>query len=234
MDLDFIGSQVDHSLFNYQHRDVLIYILIYVDDLLIIGSSDSFISSLIAKLHTELALKDLGLLTFFLGIQVLWDSHGLHLRQSKYILDVLHRAKMLGAKPYTAPCVVGGKLSSTSGDPLEDITEYCQIMGALQYCTLTHPKITYFVNQLCQHLHSPTTIHRSSAKCVLCYLKGTIDQGLYYTHGSLDLRAFIDSNWASNSDDRRSTIEYGVFLGPYLVSWCAKKQSVLCSCHDHH
>jgi hypothetical protein len=114
-----------------------------------------------------------------LGIQVTRTTHGLHLRQSKYILDVLHRARMVGAKPYSAPCVSGGKLSSQSGDPLSDISEYRSVVGALQYCTLTRPEIAYSVNQLCQHLHTPTTAHWSSAKRVLCYLKGTVDHGLY-------------------------------------------------------
>ena len=191
------------------------------------GSSDAFISSLIGTLQIEFALKDLGHLNFFLGIQVVRDSHGLHLRQSKYILDVLHRAQMIGAKPYAAPCVAGSKLSSHSGDPLPDITEYRQIVGALQYCTLTRPEISYSVNQLCQHLHSPTTTHWSSAKRVLRYLKGTIDYGLYYTPGSLNLHAYSDSDWAGDPDDRRSTTGYGVFLGPCLVSWCAKKQPIV-------
>lgn len=134
-------------------------------------------------------MKNLGLLNFFLDMQVFRDSYVLNLRQSKYILDVLHHAKMFGAKPYTVLCVAREKISSTSGDPLENITEYRQIIGALQYCSLTRPKIAYFVNQLCQHLHSPTTEH------FLHYLKGTIDHGLYYTHVSL---CHTNSVWAGD------------------------------------
>lgn len=114
---------MDYLLFTYQYGGVLIYILIFVDDILITSSSDSFISSLIAKLHIEFTLKDLGLLTIFLRIQVFWDSHGLHFWQSKYIPNVLHCAKILGAKHYIAPCVACGKLSSILEDLLEDIID---------------------------------------------------------------------------------------------------------------
>lgn len=138
-------------------------------------------------------------------------------------MDVLHRARMVGAKPYAAPCVSGRKLSSHSGVPLTDVSEYRSIVGALEYCTLTRPEIAYSVNQLCQHLHAPTTTHWSSAKRVLHYLKGTVDHDLYFTHGSLDFRAYNDSDWAGDPDDRRSTTGNGVFLGPCLVSWAAKK-----------
>jgi hypothetical protein len=224
LDLEFTASFMDTSLFTYHKSGIHIFLLVYVDDIVLTGTHSTFLASLTQRLQTEFALKDLGPLGYFLGIQVTRTTHGLHLRQSKYILDVLHRARMVGAKPYSAPCVSGGKLSSQSGDPLSDISEYRSVVGALQYCTLTRPEIAYSVNQLCQHLHTPTTAHWSSAKQVLRYLKGTVDHGLYFTRGTLDFHAYSDSDWAGDSDDCRSTTGYGVFLGPCLISWCAKKQ----------
>ncbi|KAA8550193.1 hypothetical protein F0562_001877 [Nyssa sinensis] len=157
------------------------------------------------------------------------DSTGLHLRQSKYIDDLLHRTKMIGAKPYPSPCSSGLKLSAHDGEPLSaaQIIEYRQPVGALQYCTLTHPDIAFSVNQLCQHMHCPRSTHWSAAKWVLRYLKGTIDNGLWYQKGSLTLQVYCDSDWAGNSDDRRSTTGYGVFFGSCLVSSTAKKQTVV-------
>ncbi|KAF5470847.1 hypothetical protein F2P56_011335 [Juglans regia] len=191
--------------------------------LLELGSHNLFITSLIQQLKSNFALKDLGSLHYLLGIQVTRDCHSLHLRQSKYILDVLHRAHMVGAKPYSAPCTSGSRLAASSGDPFPHATEYCQIVGALQYCTLTRLEIAYSVNQLCQHLHAPTTTHWTAAKWVLRYLKGTVDHGLIFTKASLHLQAFIDSDWAGDLDDRCSTTGFGTFLGPCLISWCAKK-----------
>ncbi|RVW13866.1 Retrovirus-related Pol polyprotein from transposon RE1 [Vitis vinifera] len=189
-----------------------------------------FLSSPVdASLFTEFKMKDLGPLGYFLGIQASRDSSGLHLRQSKYIGDLLQRTKMAGAKPASSPCTTGLKLSTHVGEPLtaSQITEYRQTMGALQYCTLNRPDIAFSVNQLCQHMHCPNSVHWTTAKRVLRYLKGTIDLGLWYTKGEQTLQAFCDSDWAGNPDDRRSTTGYGVFFGSCLISWTAKKQSVV-------
>ncbi|XP_041020410.1 uncharacterized mitochondrial protein AtMg00810-like [Juglans microcarpa x Juglans regia] len=134
---------------------------------------------------------------------------------------------MVGAKPYPDPCVSGQKLSASHGEPAEDVTSYRQVVGALQYCMLTRPEIAYSVNQLCQHLHAPTKIHLKSAKRVLRYLKGTVDHGLYFSKGTLGITAYCDTDWSGDATDHRSTTGYSIFFGPCLVSWCAKKQSVV-------
>ncbi|XP_059449589.1 uncharacterized mitochondrial protein AtMg00810-like [Corylus avellana] len=134
---------------------------------------------------------------------------------------------MEGAKPASIPCASGGKLSRFDGDPLADPTDYRHMVGALQYCTHTRPDIAYSVNQLCQFLHAPTTLHLTAAKPVLRYLKGTTTYGLHYTKGSLQLNGYCDSDWIGSPDDRKSTTGYGVYLGPCLISWAAKKQAVV-------
>jgi hypothetical protein len=127
---------------------------VYVDDIILTGTHSTAISALIARLQGEFPLKDLGPLHFFLGIQVSRSSFGLHLCQNKYITDLLSKTHMSGAKPAKSPCPSSSKLSKHGGSPLPDPTVYKQIVGALQYCTLTRPNIAYSVNQLCQHLHA--------------------------------------------------------------------------------
>jgi hypothetical protein len=210
---------VDYSLFTYHSTDVHIFILVYVDDLIITGTHHCFINQLITSLKKDFSMKDLGSLNYFLGLKVDCDSTGIHLTQSKYIVDVLHWSKMAGAKPSSTPIASGSKLVASYGDP----TEYHSIVGAPQYCTLTRPEISFTVNQLCQYMHSPTTSHWSFAKRVLRYLKGSLHHGLFFGKGSLQLNAFCDSDWAGSLDDRRSTTGYAVFLGSSLVSWSAKK-----------
>jgi hypothetical protein len=123
----------------------------------------------------------------------------------QYIVDLLHRANMVGAKPYNSPCISGSKLSKFDGDPLPDPSLYRHLVGALQYCTLTRLDIAFSVNQLCQFLHAPITQHFTAAKRVLRYLKSIITHGLHYTKGSLQLNGFCDSDWAGSPYDRRST-----------------------------
>ena len=134
---------------------------------------------------------------------------------------------MIDAKPSKSPCSSTSKLSKYDGDLLNDPTVYRHIVGSLQYCTLTRLEIAFSVNQLCQHLHAPTSTHLSIAKRVLRYLKGTPDHGLFYSKGSPQLNAFCDSDWAGSLDDRRSTSGFSVFLGDCLISWSAKKQAVV-------
>jgi hypothetical protein len=227
LDLGFHASLVDTSLFIFISGTIQIYMLVYVDDIILTGTHTSVINFLIYRMQREFPLKDLGPLSFFLGIQVTRSSTGLHLCQMKYITDLLHRTHMDGAKPAKSPCSTGTKLSRYDGEALEDPSIYRHVVGSLQYCTLTRPEIAFSVNQLCQHLHSPTSAHLSAAKRVLRYLKGTLDHGLWYTKSSLQLNAFCDSDWAGDPDDRRSTSGFAVFLGNCLISWSAKKQSVV-------
>jgi hypothetical protein len=198
----------------FHRHPIHLFVLVYVDDIIVTGTHSSAISTLFNKLQQDFAMKDLGPLSYFLGIQAVRDSTGLHLHQSKYIIDLLHRSKMIGVKPYASPCISGSQLSKFDGDPLPDPTPYHHIVGALQYCTLTRLDIALLVNQLCQFLHAPTTTHMTAAKKVLQYLKGTLDHGLYYTRGSLQLNAFCDADWAGVPKDRHSTTSIGVFLGP--------------------
>jgi hypothetical protein len=128
-------------------------------------------------------------LRYFLGIEATRNSTGLHLRQTRYIIDLLDRVHLIGIHPYHAPCVSGSKLSKFDGEILPDPSEYRHTMGALQYLTFTRPDIAYSVNQLCQHLQAPTSAHWTTAKHVLQYLKHTLDYGLFYKPGSFAINA---------------------------------------------
>jgi hypothetical protein len=227
LNLGFTESLVDYSLFIYHHSNVHMFLLVYVDDIIVTGNSLSAIFQLIECLKSDFAMKDLGPLHYFLGIKVDRDSSGLYLSQTKYLLDLLHRSKMAGAKPCGTPMASGVKFSAHTGDPLPDPTEYRSVVGALQYSTLTRPEIAFVVNQLYQFMQSPTTDHWSAAKRVLRYLKGSLHRELCFGKGELKLNAFCDSDWAGSIDDRHSTTGYAIFFGPCLVSWSAKKQPVV-------
>jgi len=227
LDFGFTPSRVDTSLFSFMRDHIIIILLVYVDDILVTGNNISAIHSLITMLQTQFPVKDLGDLGYFLGIKATRTADSLHLNQAKYIADLLQRTHMLGAKPTATPCSSVIKLSKFDTDLLPDPTEYRQVVGALQYCTLTRPDISFSVNQLCQHMHNPSATHWSATKRVLRYLKHTPDHGLLISKGPLNLQAFCDSDWAGNPDDRRSTSGFCIFLGSSLISWSSKKQNVV-------
>jgi hypothetical protein len=149
LELGFKGSLVGTSLFIYASGLIKIYMLVYVDDIIITRAHPHAINSIITQLQFEFPLKDLGALSFFLGIQVIRNASGLHVCQTKYITELLQKTHMIEAKPSKTPCISGSKLSKLEGEPLTYPTSYRQIIRALQYCTLTRPKIAYLVNQLC-------------------------------------------------------------------------------------
>ena len=102
-----------------------------MDDILVTSNDQNFITNLISQLQLEFAMKDLGQLTYFLGIEAIRNSSGLHLRQTRYIIDLLDRVQLTGIRPYRAPYVSGSKLSKFDGESIPDPSEYRQTVGAL-------------------------------------------------------------------------------------------------------
>lgn len=154
--LGFLSAKSDTSLFMRFSPTFKIYVLVYVDDIIITGSSSSEISSLISCLNNKLSLKDLGSLHYFLGIEVLNNPDGsLFLSQSKYIQDLLHKANMLESNPQPTPMTSGLKLPATGSTSVQDPIYYRSIVGALQYITVTRPEIAYSINKVCQFMHQP-------------------------------------------------------------------------------
>ena len=191
------------------------------------SSSSEATAALLADLQKDFALKDLGDLHYFLGIEVKRGSNGMILSQEKYANDVLKRSGMNRCKPVDTPLSSSEKLSITDGDCLgpDDATRYRSVVGALQYLTLTRPDISFSVNKVCQFLHAPTTVHWSTVKRILRYVQSTIKLGLHIKKSeSMLVSAFSDADWAGCVDDRRSTGGFAVFLGSNLVSWTARKQ----------
>lgn len=158
LDWGFIASQADASLFIYRKQNVDLVLLIYVDDIIITSSSDAILTNLLTFLGTKFEVKDLEPLHFFLGIQVSRSHSGLHLSQTKYIRDLLTKTNLLDSKHVATPMALQ-PLSLYDGDLLLEPTSFRSLVGALKYCTMTRPDISFAVNKLCQFLHASTTVH---------------------------------------------------------------------------
>ncbi|GKC73852.1 uncharacterized mitochondrial protein-like protein [Tanacetum coccineum] len=172
-------------------------------------------------------------------------GHGNNQTTIDHIIKNLSRTFAVKDMGYLSYFLVKTPITTTTnlalGDsPLfEDPVRYRQIVGSLQYATLSRPDIAYAVNKVCQFLHSPTEKHWSAVKRILRYLKGTADFGLlvrqesgsilhaYTDSHSPYLNAFSDADWAGCPDDRRSTGGYAIYLGSNLVSWSARKQKTV-------
>lgn len=221
--LGFKCSTADTSLFVLSRNSILIYLLVYVDDIIVTGNSWDAISSLLSRLRHEFATKDLGRLGYFLGLKVSYTSSGLFLCQTKYAHDILDRAQLLDSKPVSTPLAPSATFTK-DGDAFCDPTLYRSLVGALQYLTITRPDLAYVVNTVSQFQQRPTIEYFQAVKRILRYVKGTLNFGLTFSHGSLQLLGYSDADWAKCTDTRRSTYGYSIFLVPNIISWSAKKQ----------
>lgn len=228
--LGFVASKSDRSLFIYNKANTVIFVLIYVDDIIVASSSQSATNALLHDLSSEFALKDLGDLHFFLGIEVKKIQDGIVLNQERYATEFLTRMGMKDCKPSPTPLSASEKLSTFEGEPLkeEESTKYRSAVGALQYLTLTRSDISFAVNKVCQYLHAPTTVHWTAVKRIVRYIKHTVSLGLQFRRSNSTLvSAFSDADWTGCSDDRKSTRGFAVFFGPNLISWSTRKQATV-------
>lgn len=225
MSLGFQNSLADTSLFVLQQGTSFVYLLVYVDDILITGNSTSGIQHILSLLAARFSVKDAEDLNYFLGIEAHSTPSGLHLSQRKYILDLFHRYNMTNAKPVTTPMATFPKLTLNTGTAMPEPMDYRKLVGSLQYLAFTRLDIAYAVNRLSQFMHRPTKDHWQAAKRILRYLAGTTTHGIYFSaNNKLSLHAFSDADWAGDSDDCVSTNAYIIYLGSHPISWSAKKQ----------
>ncbi|GJZ02295.1 putative RNA-directed DNA polymerase [Tanacetum coccineum] len=240
-DLGFKGSKTDPSLFIYSRGDTLLYILVYVDDIIVTGNNKGTIDNIICQLGSAFALKDLGPLNYFLGIEIVPHVSGILLSQKKYILELLQSVGLSNCNPVSSPMVTSSSLSLDDSTAFSNPVKYRQVVGSLQYVTLSRPDIAFAVNKVCQYMHAPTENHWSAVKRILRYLHGTVEHGMLIRRSSgstlqaftdvlwkgnpdTSLEAFSDADWAGDSDDRRSTGGFAIYLGSNLISWTARKQ----------
>ncbi|XP_020701300.1 uncharacterized protein LOC110113182 [Dendrobium catenatum] len=223
----FRFSRSDPSLLIFNKDNIQIYFLIYVDDFLVTGNNDTAIKQLLHQLQAQFALKQLGQISLFLGIQVLQSTNGFFLSQQHYATKLLHDAGYADCNPATTPVTPSSKQDPTESAPFHDPTLYRQLAGSLQYLSITRPDIAFATNAVYQHMQKPTDKDFKALKRLLRYIKGTITYGLPINNGPLELRTYTDADWASDSSDRKSISGYCSFLGPTIISWTVKNQATV-------
>ncbi|KAE8732039.1 hypothetical protein F3Y22_tig00002237pilonHSYRG00052 [Hibiscus syriacus] len=197
LELGFVESKADVSLFVRVQDDCSTYALVYVDDIIITGTSGSAIDQVVQLLSLRFSIKDLGELSYFLGIEVKKIGAGLLLSQRAYICELLKKTNMSQATSVCTP-MVATKIDGQPSDLMSNAREYRSIVGALLYVCHTRPDIAFAVNKAAQFMQSPRTSHLAAVKRILRYLAVIVDPCL-------------DS----------------VFLGECLVAWNSKKQKTV-------
>ena len=144
-------------------------------------------------------MKDLGVLKYFLGLEITRSSIGIVLSQRHYTLQLLDNARFQTSKPVSVPMDPKVHLSTTDSDLLLDVSQCRRLVGRLLYLTLLRPDITFAVHMLSQFISQPHVPHLKAVHHLLIYLKSHSSPGLFFPalESSLQLRAFSDADWAS-------------------------------------
>ena len=154
-------------------------------------------------LSQNFKMKDLGHLSYFLGLEITSFDDGFYLTQAKYTSDLLSQAGLTDQKIVDTPIELNACLTPSSGELLSDPTLYRQLVGSLVYLTVTRPNISYAVHQVSQFMSAPRSTHYVAILHILRYLKGTLFHGLhFFAQSPLILRAYSNANWAEDPTDR--------------------------------
>jgi histone deacetylase 1/2 len=166
----FVPSTADTSLFLLQGPQLTMYLLVYVNEIIVISSSESVTARLVTSLGADFAVKDLDKFHYFLGLEVTHCDDGLTLTQQKYSMDLLRRSGMLKCKTATTLMSATDRLSALDGDlhSSDDATEYRSLILGLQYLTITRPDLSYAINRVCQFLHAPRDSHMTMLSSSYC------------------------------------------------------------------
>ena len=165
-----------------------------MDDIIITVSDSTRISFLKSFLDGQLHTKDLGMLRYFLGFEVMQSKHGIFLSQRKYVLDLLSETEKLGAKPCSSPMAPSVHLTR-EGELFENLERYRRLVGKLNYLTVTPPDIAHSVSVVSQYMSSPTVDNWTIVEHILCYLKGASGRGILYSnHGHNKVECFTDAD----------------------------------------
>lgn len=203
-------------------------VAVYVDDIILIGNNVSTIQSLKSHLHTIFNIKDLGQLSYFLGLEVSYLLDGIALSQRKFSTDLLRESGLQPFKKGVTPLPLQLKLHSNDSPLYSDPTQYRSLVGKLNFLTHIRPDLSFAVQVLSQYMQQPTELHFQALRHTLNYVYSTSGQGiLLQGSNALHLHAYSDSDWEACLDTRRSITGYVILFGNSPISWTSKKQQTV-------
>ena len=238
----FNNNCIDPCVYMHEDSDKLTFVIFWVDDIIIGGKCREHITEVKNLLNDRFKMDDRGELKWFLAVDFKRTNDGhIEMSQERYIDAILQRFNMFECKPAPTPVDAGTILRKATDDEHMQFVEqnfpYRQAVGSLVYLAqTTRPDICWSVSKLSQFLDRPGSMHVTAIKHVLRYLKGTKTYSLTFKPSDQKLTGYVDSDWANDVDDRRSTSGYVFNLGSASVSWKTKKQPTvsLSSCEAEY
>jgi hypothetical protein len=215
-----------------------IFLLLYVDDMLIAAKSMCEVNRLKSLLHKEFEMKDLGAAKKILGMEIHRDrgARKLWLSQKNYIRKVLEKFSMLDAKPVSTPLANHFRLSGSqcpkNEEEIENMSKvpYASAVGCLMYAMVcTRPDLAHAVSTVSRYMANPGREHWNAVKWIFRYLKGTAEHGILFSRQprTNSVVGYVDADYACEVDDRRSTTGYVFTLSGGPICWKSTLQSIV-------
>ena len=228
LSLGFVQSVADPCVFIRVLNDKLTIVTVHVDDLILLTDTEKEMIDLKTSLANHFKMKDMGVLHYYLGVSVTIKDGVLQISQEQYIGKIMRKYKLQDCKTVSTPMDLNVKLVKDDGYSKPwpvDVVQYQSMVGSLIYAAIaTRPDIAYAVAALAKFNSSPTEAHLTAVKRVFRYLKGTAQLRLQYQETDVNVVGYSDADWASDSDDRRSTSGNVFVMSGDAISWTSKKQ----------
>ena len=204
----FTRGVIDKMLFHKMHKDEMILVQVYVDDIIFGSTNDNLCKRFSKLMQSKYEMSMMGELTYFLGLQVNQKDDSIFICQSNYIRDLLKKYHLEDASSAKTPMPTATKLDQDESGKKVDITSYRGMIGSLLYLTASRPDIM-FSTCLCARFQSdPRESHLIVVKRIFRYLKGSPTLGIWYPKDTgFDLVGYTDSDFAGCKIDRKSTLE---------------------------
>lgn len=233
-DMGLMKCPHEHAVYTKREGEEILIVAVYVDDLLITGTSTSIIKRFKAEMNAHFDMNDLGKLSYYLGIEVEQKKGFIELKQSAYAKKILSNIGMGECNPTRYPMEPRQIITKDEGGKLVNSTEYKSMVGGLRYLVHTRPDIAFSVGIVSRFMEKPTVMHLNAVKRIYRYIRGTVDFGLVYskTSGNNVLNGYSDSDLGGHLDDRKSTSGVAFYLNDNLITWISQKQKcvALSSC----
>ena len=211
-----------------RHNNDVLIVSLYVDDLLLTRNNARLVEDFKQEMMKGFEMTDLGLMTFFLGMEIKQAEHEVFICQKKYAKEILKKFKLEECKATSTPMNQKEKLCKEDGADKVDEGYFRSLIGWLMYLTATRSDILNAVSILSRFMHCASELHLRAAKRVIRYIKGTSDYGVKFTRSKeFKLVGFFDSDWGGSIDDIRSTSGYCFTFGSNIFSWSSKKQETV-------
>ncbi len=233
MERNYQQCPSDPCLFWKKIGNDILYLSVYVDDILMVSNSRKFLDSEKIIIGNRFPMHDLGNVNYILGVKIIRDrkNRRMWLSQEGYIQEVLKKFKMESCKPVSTPADTDVKLPRNDGSAVNQV-EYQSLVGSLIYAAIgTRPDIAQAVGMVSQHNSNPGIIHWTAAKRILRYLNGTRNYSLKFEgtrEPGIELYGYTDADWGSfDLVNRKSQSGYGFYIAGGLISWTSRKQATV-------